>query len=329
MQMENLMKITLSCLSCFPFLLLQTDGAESRKVIEASGVSVLDRKLLVVGDESPGGYYKVQVPADPGMEVWHFPIDKGEWCEIPGGDFAADLESIDLIGDRPVVLSEQLRMLIGDTGRIKEYKSRWAEFAGRGLEGLAIRELNSKAWQLAVLWEGGYLERRKLPTDDVSDKFGGHSIKPMIFLHKIIESNGELEDPDSNWRCPITLDVEKPPGDEPNAQRFRAPDLVWHKLKNGRWGFIVLLSSLDSPKDGTPPNYACSLKRLQRFDDTGKPIPGYYDLKKNLPDRNWEGLAWFEEWKTLVLVYDDDDDAGAAVITLPADWQTDPSPPNP
>jgi hypothetical protein len=68
---------------------------------------------------------------------------------------------------------------------------------------------------------------------------------------------------------------------------------------------------------------------LQRFDNHGLPVGDPLDLNERLPDAqdlNWEGMDWFEEGKSLVLV---DDKSGkrrdgppwVAVVELPSDWQ--------
>ena len=124
----------------------------------------------------------------------------------------------------------------------------------------------------------------------------------------------------------IELAVPRPPGEEPAAQRFRVPDLVWTRLpaqKTGDdWGFIALLSS----QNGLPkPTFA--FKWLLRFDMEGRPVGEPLDLAKYFPAHlagaNWEGLAWYEPGRKLVLVHEEDsrNRAHAFVMELPAEWQ--------
>jgi len=122
----------------------------------------------------------------------------------------------------------------------------------------------------------------------------------------------------------IELDVPKPDGQEPQAQRFRAPDLVWYKDGMNDWGFIVLLSSQNSPKEGKT---KYKHQWLQWFTIDGRPLGKPLDLKAIIPAQlkgaNWEGLGWFEEGRSLVLIHDKPPKGHptAFVVNLPDDWK--------
>jgi hypothetical protein len=121
------------------------------------------------------------------------------------------------------------------------------------------------------------------------------------------------------------LEVPKPDGEEPAAQRFRAPGLVWYRwpgVEGEEWGFVALLASQ---------NNAGKLDYLhhwlQRFDQAGKPVGDPLDIAGVVPEEvahaNWEGLGWFEEGKSLLMVHEGFRDLPphALILDLPADWQ--------
>ncbi|MBZ0268921.1 hypothetical protein K8I85_12245, partial [bacterium] len=140
-----------------------------------------------------------------------------------------------------------------------------------------------------------------------------------------------------------------PPGAEPTAQRFRAPDLVWHRLPGApeRWGFLALLSSEWAAPPPEGDEGACSkqddgqavrycYRWLQRFTAEGAAFGEPLDLEPYLPDElrfaNWEGMGWFVPGASLVLVYDESgarrrlDPPVALVVPLPDEWRRSASP---
>jgi hypothetical protein len=200
-------------------------------------------------------------------------------------------------------------------GLVVQYDETLNEIAGRGLEGLAVRPRSDGGSWVAVLWEGGYSDPGK------SEHVDHFPMAPLLVVHDLPAGatgfEHRLEDFPAN-----PLDVPVPEGEEPEAQRFRAPDLVWHRLPGGEWGFIVLLSS-----ENRSPDRRYHHRWIQRFDQNGKRVGKPVDIETSLPpdmqDLNWEGLGWFEEGQRLVTVHDDPDDAGpteALVIELPEGW---------
>jgi hypothetical protein len=185
-----------------------------------------------------------------------------------------------------------------------------------------VRPLPDQSSQVAVLWEGGYPEYQHVP-QQLRAQVGRKAMSPLIQVHYlrpgesgVLVRGGGL----------VRLDVPIPAGREPAAQRFRAPDLIWHQQRNGRWGFIVLLSSQDSTDK---PNYLYHW--LQRFSADGKRIGGPIDLDRIMPPDlkgvNWEGLGWFEEGQSVVLVYESQvrPRKVAYVLPLPDDWRYKPN----
>jgi hypothetical protein len=294
---------------------------------EASGITRLDDDhLLIVSDEDSKGYYRLKLSGHKEMEILIDP-SRLDRVQLPLPQLPLDLESIGVLADeRVVVLSERLHALIGEEGVIVDYDSPLTEIGNRGLEGLAIRHLEDKSSYVAVLWEGGYPVREDMPLR-LPKCIGRHATRPVIFIH-LLGANERLGWLKKDQGCGIVdLEVPQPSGQEPDAQRFRAPDLVWHKLGEKEWGFIVLLSSQNSPESGKP-EYL--YKWLQQFTIGGKPVGEPLDIDSRAPEElkgaNWEGLGWFEQGKSLMLINDvsrDDHCRRTSVITveLPDDWK--------
>ena len=153
-------------------------------------------------------------------------------------------------------------------------------------------------------------------------------MRPLVVVHDLNSGVRGVELKMRDAKLAVELEVPKPAGEEPEAQRFRAPDLVWTRWRNGSaedWGFLVLISSQDSVER---PQYLHHW--LQRFDLKGKPVGEPLDLAQFLPrdvqHANWEGFSWFEPGKSLVLVHEGDrrQPANAFILDLPEDWQYAP-----
>jgi hypothetical protein len=311
---------------------------------EASGVARIGDDLYVVGDHEPGTYYRVRLA---GLEPPRLRLEPQRLSRhlIAGGSYAADLESIQQLPDgRIVLLSERLFALLDEKGIVARYGSSLAEFGGRGLEGIAVRPLEDGRARVAALWEGGYPDPHRLPAP-VAPLVCESALRPVIVVHDLDPGATEVAVEGDSIRAQFDLRVPSPPGDEPFAQRFRAPDLVWHRLHAGEgadaWGFIVLLSSEfgREPRAGAPeecpraaggrPLQYC-YKWLQRFTAAGEPLGDAFDLAGVLPpgirDQNWEGMGWYEPGRSLVFVYDERlakkavDPQEAFVLPLPAGW---------
>jgi hypothetical protein len=278
--------------------------------------------LLIVDDGLNGAYFRFDLHGEQGPEIVLDP-SRVERVPLPNGYIATDLEGIDVLADgRVVVLSERLRSLFCADGIVAEYDAPLSEFGKRGLEGVAVRALPGESSQVAVLWEGGYPEYYSVP-EQMRAQAGRKAMHPLIQVHYlrpgesgVLVRGGGL----------IRLDVPRPAGREPAAQRFRAPDLIWHQLRKDRWGFIVLLSSQDSTDK---PNYMYHW--LQRFTVDGKRVGEPIDLDRIMPADlkgvNWEGLGWFEEGQSVVLVYEGQTKSRtvAYVLPLPEKWQFEPA----
>lgn len=293
---------------------------------EASGVTRMGDSLLIADDSDVGAYFRVPINKLPGP-LFDLNSLKPQRIPLHARGLGVDIESIGVLADgRVALLSERLRSLVCDDGIVAEYDSELAEMGKRGLEGVAIRPLGNGASRVAVVWEGGYPDFGQMPRRaQVRNAWS-----PLIVVHDVARNAraGRVRLQDA--RAAIELAVPRPEGQEPEAQRFRAPDLVWTRLpgKQGdnAWGFILLLSS----QNGLPkPTF--KYKWLLRFDQEGRPVGEPLDLAKYLPAHvagvNWEGLGWFEPGRKLVMVHEDEPTVHAHgfVLELPADWQFDPT----
>ena len=293
-------------------------AAENFAIAEASGVVRSGDHLLIVDDGQRGVYFRLPLQGRKGPVI---PVDRGavERMPLPFGNLVTDTESIEILGDgRVVVLSERLRALFGPDGVVASYDAPLAEFGKRGLEGLAVRAMPDGGSRVAVLWEGGYPEYQHVPPQ-LQPKVGRLALRPMVLLHTLNPGDVNIL-----VRSPtfIVLQAPVPKGRAPRAQRFRAPDLVWHREADGAWGFITLLSSHNSKGERK-----YQYHWLQRFSRDGKPIGSPLDLDllapPDLKATNWEGLAWFEKNESLVLVNESHPEpAGVAfVVQLPEAWK--------
>jgi len=309
----NALKSSLLALAVFLLAAPRLEGDPNALVVqEASGVARWGEWLLIADDDELGAYLRYPLRGEEGPEI---PIDpeRVQRVPLPGANVAADLEAIDVLADgRVAALSERSRSLFCSEGLIAEYGPVLGEFGKRGLEGLAVHELPGKASRIAVVWEGGYPEFEHLP-ELLRQRWDPKPLIPIIQVHHLAPQEMGLRVHSGHF---ITLDLPSPP--EP--QRFRAPDLVWHRMPDGAWGFIVLLSSQWRNGRARAPYHW-----LQRFAADGRPVGPRLDLSALLPKklrgRNWEGMDWFEEGESLVVVHESTKDRTSAfVVQLPEDW---------
>jgi len=306
---------------CVAALLPTVLLAQGVRLREVSGVARAGNELLLVDDAEVGAYFRVRI-ADEARRLIAINEAKPERMRLRRSALAVDLESVALLADgRVALLSERLRSLVGNEGILVEYDSQLAEVAQRGLEGLAVRPLEKGASQVAVLWEGGYPAPPAIPKLIQRPGVAVSSL-PVVVAHELAAKArlGRLR-----WGSGViatTLQVPVPEGAEPEAQRFRAPDLAWCRMPDGRWGFLVLLSSQNGV---AAPEFRH--RWLLRFDETGKAVGEPMDLAPHMPEElrpaNWEGLDWFEPGRSVVLVNEGDGKVQphALVVELPEGWR--------
>jgi hypothetical protein len=178
--------------------------------------------------------------------------------------------------------------------------------------------------RVAVIWEGGYPDVGALHPQ-LEARAGQGPFQPIVFVHDLTPGArpGRVR-----WHEGVhhtLLDVPLPPGDAPAAQRFRAPAIEWYRWPGGgddEWGFLVILSSQNAVEQ---PEFLHHW--IQRFDLDGKPVGEPIDLEEVAPPEiahaNWEGLAWWERGKSVVMVHEGRGDTPphAFIFELPEDWQ--------
>jgi hypothetical protein len=285
----------------------------SRGVAEASGVARKGDRLLVVSDADAGAYYEFILAGTLGPAI-QMPLASVTRQDLTGGELGVDLEAIDVLADgRIVALSERLRSLLSKSGVVFQYDDPLSELGERGLEGLAVRKHSSGGSEVAVLWEGGYVEDAEVQRQ-VRGRLRDTPFLPVVFTHLIAANQSGMKIKVETDDELVELKVPSPDSAS-DGYRFRAPDLVWHKWRTDEGvdvdGFIVLLNSqLRSPQPNKPMFGPCW---LQRFDREGNPIGSHLDVdvvakeltqNDSLSGANWEGLGWYEEGRTLVLVHD-------------------------
>jgi hypothetical protein len=299
-------------------------------VTEASGVTRKGNDLLIVSDAAPGAYYSFDVSGERGPLI-HLPPDKVVRHELGGGTpLAIDFESLDVLADgRVVALSERLRSLIGESGLVLQYDDPLSEIGERGLEGLTIRPGSDGISEVAVLWEGGWIQ-----DEDVNRQVRQRlrdPLSPIVLMHEFKPGETYMKlTLDKDQHELVELKVAQPDRYEQRLES-RAPDLVWHQWhdESGQTdqGFIVILNSWIPSEENFGPRW------LQRFDRRGNQVGSPLDLDEEakkllghdrLKGANWEGLGWYEAGKRLVLVHDapnlSDDTPVALVVDLPSSW---------
>lgn len=313
-----------------------------RGIEEPSGVTRVGDQLLIVGDDEPGAYYTIPVTGRETAFIALAPA-RLERHPLASGSSAFDLEGLGVLGDgRVVVLSERFPALFDEQGIVVAYGRSFVSLGGRGPEGVAILSQEDGSSRVAILWEGGYPEKELLPPELRQNALP--ALHPRVLLHRLPRDARDFTLAPTDVEAEVELQVPVPAGQEPYVQRFRAPDLVWHRLSIGdkeEWGWIVLLSSgwAEPPPPGSEEECTKTEKGqplrwchriLQRFATDGRPVGEPFDLDDVLPEAirtaNWEGLGWFVPGEKLVLVYDEAlaakriDPQQAFVVKLPKGW---------
>jgi hypothetical protein len=290
-------------------------------VAEASGVTRLGDHVLLVDDERPGVYFRAPAPHGRSARI---ALPELEERRLAAGGGAADLESIAVLADgRVVVLSERQRALVSEEGIVAEYDDPLSEVGTRGLEGLAVRALPDGGSEVAVVWEGGFIRSGDLPYP-LRPFMADTAVNPAVVVHTVPAGAINLDVRERTGARVVMLRVPLIASRPSRDSSFRVPDLVWHRLEDGRRAFIALLNSHHVPL-------------LQRFDaETGEPVGPPLDLSRvaSIPDSirrlelNWEGLDWFVPGESVILV----DDVSASrdttespylvVLPLPDAWRS-------
>lgn len=332
-------------------------------VTEISGIARNGNKLIMVSDDAAGTYYELALtPSDTSV----IPIDplKVRRVRLPGCEAASDLEGIDVLADgRIALLSEDLHCLFAVSAdgftcsALMRFNSSVTEKGNRGVEGLAVYPLSDERSRIAVTWEGGYPLKSLLPV--VRGIRATQAAEPILILAEIKKNDRDLWLVDTTAYRTVVTPKEKSAG--PLGQRFRVPDLVWHRWSEAAGmdtGLIMILSSENNPPDDSGEKTEYKHKLLMRYDTNGQPVGSPIDINAQAKVRfnainpdlmadwsqqtrthfvkirslledhdwenvNWEGMGWFETGRQLVLTYDASpgDPPFAVTIDIPEEWK--------
>lgn len=360
------------------------------KITEVSGIARLGDRLLLVSDDEAGAYFEMKI-ADPSSPI--IPIDpmKLKRIAMRGCEAVSDLEGLTVLGDgRVAVLSEDLHALyapirLGDKSWavVAQFDQTFTEFGNRGIEGVSALALANGGSRIAAVWEGGYPSLASLPAQ-IQHSLGHAPLDPLLVIttlpanavgitasdtlgYRVLNTPGSRSG-NASANDPQLVPSELPKAQSepdqsapPFAQRFRAPDLVWH-IWHGEsgvdTGLIVLMNSENAPLRGSGVKREYKYKLLQRFNLNGEPVGEEIvinDVVKQLFDNvtpaqtrswsiamrdhfanvkslldeqkwenvNWEGLGWYVRGESLVLIYDavPADPPIAVVIPIPDNWK--------
>ena len=251
-------------------------------------------RCALLDDSIPSSYFRVPIPPRSRGLIRINELNP-EKITLPMIGPFIDLEAIDRLADgRIVALSERLRCIVGDQGIVAEYDYPLAEIGRRGLEGLAVRELAGGISRVAVLWEGGYPDVGSLHPQ-LENLIGDRTLAPLIFVHDLArnETVGRVR-----WNegvAQFVLQPPKPPGDEPTAQRFRAPGPGLVRRTGNRFRPVGLSNPAQFPERRGSARILAPTG-WQRFNAEGKPVGEAFDIAANTPpdiaSSNWEGLSW-------------------------------------
>ena len=311
--------------------ILRTSGGSSPHLLEASGVVRSGNQLFFAADGTPNAYFVYDLqpsdqPRGSGPVLSSIAIDQAHLTEVPLAlPLAIDLEGIALLAaGKPVLVSERTHTLLTPGRILADYPDVFDEIGNRGLEGVAVRRLSDTTLQVAALWEGGFLERRRVPRELQTDAVVNRPLKPLVCVHTIPSDSLRWSVPAAP--CPRGVDVVglNVPAAPDTAQHFRAADLIW--WPDGQ-GFLVLLSSQNATSADT---IRYKYKWLQRFDVRGNLVDGPISLcAPVIPEAlrvkrsgNVEGLGWFEEGKSVIIVNDYEEPATVAILALAGPWPT-------
>jgi len=268
----------------------------------------------IAADEAPGRYFKNFLKHLPEVgQSKPFPARalRVSLAE-PFLQEAVDLEDIGMIADRIVVLSEEHSKLYSETRVVADYSGiKGLRYVNKkhGLEGLAVRSQGPGAFRVAVLWEGGQRQKQVMQG-------------PRIYMHDMtvqdFERNQTFQASEENGRL-VSIqyaDLLSLTGQE-DGTTIRSPAMVWTQVGDEKWGFILILSVSDMQ--------SYRKKWLARFDETGKPVGTAIPLdqlgmSQDLVSKNWEGMCWNADEKSLILVNDAKDGTILFAAARPAGW---------
>ncbi|MEQ9440297.1 MAG: hypothetical protein RIG62_14680 [Cyclobacteriaceae bacterium] len=231
---------------------------------DASGVVYEDGYLYIVGNKSNRYIFKYNVDITT-LEVSKTPkIKLNKSLKITKRK-AKDLEGIALLNGQPVALSENSCKVYTDKRVLMNYSTigETEERHNKGLEGLAIENIDNNSSKVATLWEGGWHDQSVYNPFIII-----HSLKHdleneagiLYEDHEVFRLDQNALDHDLRHRVLDSTDTETILG-------FRAPELLWYdssliillvvdwdKYYHRRW-----LCKIDNTSDGYEITDYCEL----------------------------------------------------------------------
>lgn len=129
--------------------------------LEISGVAAVPEGYLVVGGDTDD-----HARIWPGGERWPFPrgmrIQDIESVDVEFGPARGQLRLLLAEWDRDEAGGNAEHAGLFDQRGGRAFFSELRELCGRGLEGVTVR-WNEGQWQVAIVWEGGFLDLKKCP----------------------------------------------------------------------------------------------------------------------------------------------------------------------
>ena len=261
-------------------------------------------RLLLVSDESTDAYYSyalqsAELPSGSSPVLRSFTIDQARLtAHLLPVSAPLDLEGIALLAPATlVVVSETLRSLISADRVLAQYPVKLAEVGNRGIEGVAARRLSDSTAELALLWEGGFLERR-----DVSMQLAtvpgllDSALKPVICIHTVVlaTQREQIESrarPTAIWsycrsRChQIRLN---------RARRRRdSGRLIWFGCPMGADSWCYSAPKTRPPtRDNRTDTSGCSVSIVRAMSSGHRSISAPYSLQPSEPARPATWRAW-------------------------------------
>lgn len=263
------------------------------KPFEASGVAALP--------PGPDAYAPFAVVGDNSHKKGRLLPTRGRWRlsqATDGPDPAEGPEGVDVaLSDTGeiiwLVLGEDNRTLSTRDGRNFKLPASFEEICQRGPEGLSVRWHNG-AWDILVLWEGGYYEFKKCDDEEPIPTEDSKAPRVARYTWELGAEAPVLTD---------EFDLQVP--SLPGTQKFRAPDLAWHPTEDA----IAVLLASTGPNGKSP--FAHTWLQLFGLDGAASPkapmkLEGD-DAWGDFEKLNWEGLDYTWDGTQMVMVNDNDD----------------------
>ncbi len=248
----------------------------------------------------------------------------------------------------------------GDYRMITAFGKKMTELGNRGVEGLAAMALPDGSTRVAALWEGGFPVTSFLP-DSAQPLLDGVWMAPRLVVYDLPPCGGDGWLTEALSYVELQVPLPEVSGRDRYPQRLRGSDLVWYTWTaddgNEETGLIAVLGSENGPPVFDPGAKEYRHQWLLRFSIGGQPVgqrvdlraellyslrtldPDFFselpshvaehtqrvfdELKRNQYSANFEGMGWYIEGESVIVIYDRYplDPPIAFVIPIPDFWR--------